>query len=88
METELIKLSLDRANKLHENLTRISVRAGINGYLTGMLQDVARCITANMSTDPDRDSGDKAALSDMLGHLEQVEMTLSQYMNTAIVRSE
>lgn len=85
---DLIKLSLDRATKLSENLSRISTRAGINGYLTGLIQDVARCINTNMTSDPDLDSGDRAALEEITSHLDAVEMTLSQYMNTAIVRSE
>lgn len=85
---DLIKLSLDRAEKLYNVLTPISERAGINGYLTGMIQDVARCIKVNMATDSDNDKGDEAAISEVIGKLHDAEETLSQYMNTAIVRSE
>ena len=75
-------------NIKNETLSKISLRAGINGYLTGMIQDVARCIKANMATDPDNDRGDESAIRDIVEHLEAVESTLSQYMNTAIIRSE
>lgn len=84
----LIKLSLDRAEKLQETLTRISDRAGINGYLTGMMKDVARCVKANMATDPDSDRGDDSAVKEIIQHLEDAENILSQYMNSSIVRSE
>ena len=85
---ELKQLSLDRATKLYQSLSSISARAGINGYLTGMIKDVIRCIQTNMITDPDNDSGDEAALEEIIEHLKSAEAILSQYMNTAIVRSE
>lgn len=83
---ELIELSLDQATKLHKKLSEISPRAGINGYLTGMIQDVQRCIKVNFAGDPDNDKGDDVALEEIVEKLEDVEMTLSQYMRTAIVR--
>lgn len=85
---DLVPLSPDRATKLYDNLSKLSNRAGINGYLTGLIQDVQRCIKVNMASDPDNDNGDEAAIDEIIEHLKAAEMTLSQYMNTAIIRSE
>ena len=84
---DLIKLSLDRATKLSENLSAISERAGVTGYLVGLVQDAKRCIELNLKNDPDNDQGDAKMIAEIIESLSSVEQSLSIFMATAVTRS-
>lgn len=84
----LIEFQPDRASELLKKLSTISEKSGMCGYLMGMMQDVKRCVRANLENDTDKDLGDELAIKEIVDYLTSAENLLSALMGTAILRSK
>lgn len=81
---QLIKFNPARAEKLGNALSAISTRAEVFGYLTGLIQDVARCITANVKSDVSMSDVDAKLVDEIIETLKEAESNISCFMSEAI----
>lgn len=84
---ELVKFNPTRAEKLGSALSAISNKAEMFGYLTGLIQDVTRCITANVKTDEELSDSDAKVIDDVLLSLSNAESGLSCFMSESLTES-
>lgn len=81
---ELVKFNPTRAEKLCAALSAISPKAQMFGYLTGLIQDMTRCITANVKTDESLTDSDAKLVDEIIESLKEAENNVSIFMSEAI----
>ena len=84
----IIKFAPERAESLLKTLAPLSDRAGVAGYLVGLVQDARRCVEVNLKNDADNDEGDVRIINDIVESFSDIETALSAFMSSAIVKSD